>query len=91
MNGQSITIYGDSSAADTAGGNDSLSIGGLTSGTVYGAAGGDTLILEEDRSLTSIWVLVRTSPPGSSSYQSSTLLGGSGADVFTSTASHLVM
>ena len=45
MNGQNITIYADASASDTAGGNDSLTINGLTSSTVYGAAGGDTLIV----------------------------------------------
>ena len=44
MNGQGITLYADASASDTAGGNDSLSINGPSS-TVYGVAGGDTLIL----------------------------------------------
>ena len=41
--GENLTIYGDSSATDTAGGADSLEITSLTSSTVYGAAGGDTL------------------------------------------------
>ena len=40
MNGTEITIYGDTSSDDTAGGADSLTLNGLTSSTVYGAAGG---------------------------------------------------
>ena len=51
-----------------------------TSSTVYGAAGGDTLILEGGKSYRP--GAGTNFATGSSSYQSSTLLGGSGADVF---------
>ena len=40
--GANITVYGDASASDTAGGADSLQVTALAS-SVYGAAGGDTL------------------------------------------------
>ena len=63
MNGQGITIYGDTSAQTLLVVHDSLSISGFVSSTVYGAAGGDTLILEGGRRLTLIWVMARTTPP----------------------------
>ena len=40
-----VAIYGDASATDTAGGADSLSLHAVTSSTVYGAAGADTIKL----------------------------------------------
>ena len=82
MNGQGITLYGDTSSSDTAGGNDGLSIAGFVSSTVYGAAGGDTLILEGGSESYFDLGAGTNFATGGSSYQSSTLLGGSGADVF---------
>ena len=80
MNGQSIAIYADASASDTLGGNDSLTINGLTSSSVYGAAGGDTLIVSGG--ITNRFDLGNGTnfATGAGSYESSTLLGGSGVD-----------
>ena len=71
--GQNITVYADGSAADTAGGVDSLEIAAFTSSTVYGAAGGDTLnvtgaqtdVRIELPTLTTPQAVVHTSAPQS--------------------------
>ena len=77
--GQQITIYADSSSTDTAGGNDSLSINGLTSSTVYGAAGGDTLIVVGGTPTRIELVTGTNYATGNGAYVSSTLMGGSGS------------
>ena len=43
--GANVSIYADASASDTAGGADSITLGAVTSATVYGAAGADTLLI----------------------------------------------
>ena len=80
MNGQQIAIYGDASSTDTAGGNDSLSINGLTSSTVYGAAGGDTLIVVGGTNNRFDLGNEMNYATGNGAYVSSTLLGGTGSD-----------
>ena len=80
MNGQNITIYADASASDTAGGNDSLTLNNITSSTIYGAAGGDTLMVTGG-STNRIDVGGGTNyVTGTAGYVSSTLLAGSGSD-----------
>ena len=53
-----VTIYGDSSATDTAGGADTISLGSVTSATVYGAAGADTLTIGDLTNASTLMVVL---------------------------------
>ena len=79
-NGENLTVYADSSAADTAGGADSLQVTALTSSTVYGAAGGDTLTLTAATNSRFDLGAGTNYVTGGGTFTSSTLLGGSAVD-----------
>ena len=78
--GQNLTVYADSSAADTAGGADSLQVTALTSSTVYGAAGGDTLNLTAASNVRFDLGAGTNYATGGGTYTSSTLIGGAAVD-----------
>ena len=78
--GANLTVYGDASASDTAGGADSLEITALTSSTVYGAAGGDTLNIGGASNVRFDLGAGTNYATGSGTYTSSTLIGGDGVD-----------
>ena len=79
-NGRNITLYADTSATDTAGGADSLEITALTSSTVYGAAGGDTLNMTASTAVRFDLGAGTNLATGAATYTSATLIGGSAVD-----------
>ena len=84
-----VSIFADSSSADTAGGADSISLGGVTSSTVYGAAGSDTLDIQGTQG--SVYVDLGADAnrfEGAGVVNTSTLIGGAANDTFSFSGVH---
>ena len=77
-----VTIYADSSAADTAGGADTISLASVTSATVYGAAGADTLTISGLVSASTIDGGTGAIDFDAVAVTGSTVIGGAGNDSF---------
>ena len=83
MNGYNVSIYSDANSSDTAGGADSITLGAVTSSTVYGASGSDTPSLTEPTlPFMSTWVQMQTGSKVGA-VASSTLIGGAANDTFS--------
>ena len=83
-NAVSVSIFADSSATDTAGGADAITLGTVSAATVYGAAGADTL--QFDATQTSLYADLGTGVgffTGTGGITASTLIGGASADTFS--------
>ena len=84
-NGFNVSIFTDDSSSDTAGGADSITLGAVTSSTVYGASGSDTLVINGAN--TSVYVDLGTDAnrfEGAGAVASSTLIGGAANDTLAS-------
>jgi len=90
-NGLNLTIFGDDTASDTAGGNDNIILNRVISSTVYGAAGADTLDFGSGTDTTSgtnatnIYADLGTEASlftGAAGIAFSTLIGGASNDSF---------